>query len=69
MTLEKVSVTIEGEFTIQDLRAKVGVFVEKGKILFSLKNNSSGNVTKVKSSSAGKVSKILKKSGTNVSQG
>ena len=69
MTKEKITVTLEGEFTIQDLKAKVGVFVEKGKILFSLKNTSTGNITKIKSPSAGKVSKILKKSGTNVTKG
>ena len=65
----EIRVTAKGEFVVQEMKARVGNFVMKGQFLFSLKDKSSGNVTKIRAEADGKPSKILHKSGSDVTHG
>ena len=69
MSAIQIAVDLEGDFTIQEIKTKPGIFVQKGQILFSLKENSSGKVTKIKAPTAGKSTKVHKKNGQNVKKG
>ena len=65
----EIRVTAKGEFVVQEMKARVGNFMMKGQFLFSLKDKSSGNVTKIRAEADGKPSKILHKSGSDVTHG
>ena len=66
---ENITVENPGDFTVQDMKAKVGLFTQKGQILYSLKEKSTGNLHKIKAQKPGKPIQILKKTGTDVSLG
>jgi len=67
--IEVIVVKDQGEFVLQDVKAKVGNFTLKGAILFTLKHKTTGVVSKVKADSSGKPLKILQKPGSTVKHG
>ena len=69
MSVVKIAVEIDGDLIIQDIKTRIGVFTQKGQVLFSIKDTVSGKVTKIKSQTAGKSMKLLKKNGQSVSKG
>ena len=69
MAHEMISVTMAGDFTVQGVYANPGLFIKKGENLCSLKNESTGNITKVKAPSSGKALRILVKKQSKVQQG
>ena len=71
MSLPTENITVEkhGDFTVQDMKAKAGMFTQKGQLLYSLKEKSTGNVHRIKAQKPGKPLQILKKTGTDVSHG
>ena len=70
MSLHQIKVENEGEeLQIQDLRAKVGVFVTKGQILFGIKDKNKGNLGKIKAPESGKPTKVHFKNGAKVTKG
>ena len=69
MSKQKIAVDIDGEFVIHDVKANPGSYVQKGQILFTLKETSSGNLTKIKALNSGKSIKVLKRSGNPVKKG
>ena len=67
--IENITVQNHGDFTVQDMKAKVGLFTQKGQLLYSLKEKPTGNVYRIKAQKPGKPLQILKKTGANVSHG
>ncbi len=64
-----VSVEPEGSFVIQDIKARVGLFLPKGQAVFNLKNKESGSIVRVRAKAPGRVTEVLKKAGDQVTKG
>ena len=69
MTTEMISVTKDGEFTVQGVYVNPEMFVEKSQKLFSLKDVSSKVPLIIKAPSAGKILRILVQSRAKVVKG
>jgi len=69
MSVVKIAVEVDGEFTVQNVFTKPGMFVQKDEVLFSLKDQKSSKVTKIKAPTAGKTDKIHKMKGNSATQG
>ena len=69
MSVVKIAVEVDGEFTVQNVFTKPGMFVQKDEVLASLKDQKTNKITKIKAPTAGKTDKIHKMKGTTVSQG
>ena len=69
MSVVKIAVEVDGEFTVQNVFTKPGMFVQKDEVLASLKDQKTNKVAKIKAPTAGKTDKIHKMKGSSVSQG
>ena len=69
MSVVKIAVEVDGDFIVQNVFTKPGMFVQKAEVLFSMKEKNSNKITKIKAPSAGKVDKVLKSKGNDASRG
>lgn len=69
MSVVKIAVEVDGDFIVQNVFTKPGMFVQKDEVLFSLKDKNSNKVTKIKAPSAGKADKVHKSKGNAASKG
>ena len=69
MSVVKIAVEVDGDFIVQNVFTKPGMFVQKDDILLSLKDKNSNKITKIKAPSAGKTEKVLKSKGNDASKG
>ena len=69
MSVVKIAVEVDGDFIVQNVFTKPGMFVQKDEVLFSLKDKNSNKVTKIKAPAAGKADKVHKSKGNAASKG
>ena len=69
MSVIKISVEVDGDLIVQNVFTKPGMFVQKEEVLFSLKDQTSNKVTKIKAPTAGKSIKVHKMKGNSASRG
>ena len=69
MSVVKIAVEVDGDFIVQNVFTKPGMFVQKDEVLFSLKDKNSNKVTKIKAPATGKAGKVHKSKGNAASKG